>query len=626
MRELCREISKHYDVLVVGGGLAGVCAAVSAARHGSKAAIVQDRPMFGGMSSSEQRMHVVGASCHNTKKDVAETGIIHELLLANKARNERQSYVIWDSVVWEIVRYQPNLDMYLNTTYTACQTDGKKVKEVTCYQMTTEMTYHFTADIYIDATGNGTLGRFSGADWRSGEEGKAEFNEPSAPEIPNEDTQGSTMMYKAMDYKEPVQFTAPKWAYKLDEEYLKYRPHGKGVFGVLDGGKQVDGYDGQGSDNANVLPQFSAWVAGHWWNELGGKHQDIIGQSEEIRDELMKYLFGIWDHIKNSADHGASNYDLEWIGYQLGCRESRRFEGDYMLTENDIRGHRIFDDAVAYGGWPMDKHVTAGIAAPDKVPAVMLAVSEGIYTIPYRCYYSRNIDNLMFAGRDISVTSLAFGSTRVMATCAVGGQAVGTAAAMAVKYGISPREVGQQHIKELQQQLIKDDCFLPGYRNEDPQDLTHSDKIRVSATNFQPGCEPENVINGMPREYEGKSNMWQSQGLDDAVLTIDLGEKKAVKEMHIVFDSNLNREIMCSIFETNTCKQPKHTPVELVKDFEVTFYCDGEVVDKRAYEGNFQRHNVIPVSQDGLTVDKITVKVTATNGTENARIFEVRLY
>lgn len=625
MREMCKDVTKHYDVLVIGGGLAGVCAAVAAARHGAKTAIVQDRPMFGGMSSSEQRQHVVGASCHNTKRDVAETGIIHEILLANKARNERQAYVIWDSVVWEIVRYQPNLDMYLNTTYTACQSDGKRVTGVTCYQMTTEVTYHFTAKVYIDSTGNGTLGRFAGADWRSGEEGKNEFNEPSAPDVPNEDTQGSTMMYKAMDYGEPVQFTAPKWAYKLDEEYLKHRPHGRGVFGVLDGGEQVDGYDGQGTANANVLPQFSAWVAGHWWNELGGKHQDIIGQSEEIRDELMKYMFGIWDHIKNFNDHGAATYDLEWVGYQPGCRESRRFEGDYMLTENDVREHRIFEDAVAYGGWPMDKHVTGGIAAPNELPARFLAVSDGIYTIPYRCYYSRNIDNLMFAGRDISVSSLAFGSTRVMATCAVGGQAVGTAAALAVKYGCTPRGVGQ-HIKELQQALIKDDCFIPGYQNEDPGDLAHGPKVSVSATSFLPGCEPENVVKGLPREYGGQSNMWQSDGLDNAVLTVNLGEKKPVKEMHIVFDSNLNREIMCSIFETNTCKQPRHTPVELVKDFEVTFYCDGQIVDKREYKNNCQRHNVIAVKQEGLVVDQISIKVNSTNGTENARIFEVRLY
>ena len=626
MKELSRDVSKHYDVIVVGGGLAGVCAAVSAARHGAKTAIVQDRPMFGGMSSSEQRQHVVGASCHNTKRDVAETGIIHEILLANKARNERQAYVIWDSVVWEIVHYQPNLDMYLNTTYTACQSDGRKVLGITCYQMTTEITYHFTADIFVDATGNGTLGRFAGADWRSGEEGKDEFNEPSAPEIPNEDTQGSTMMYKATDYGEPVQFKAPKWAYKLDEEYLKYRPHGKGVFGVLDGGEQVDGYDGQGKDDANVLPQFSAWVAGHWWNELGGKHQDIIGQSEEIRDELMKYMFGIWDHIKNSANHGASNFDLEWVGWQPGCRESRRFEGDYMLTENDVRAHRIFEDAVAYGGWPMDKHVTGGIAAPNELPARFLAVCDGIYTIPYRCYYSRNIENLMFAGRDISVSSLAFGSTRVMATCAVGGQAVGTAAAMAIQYNCSPREVGREHINELQQTLIKDDCFIPGFQNDDPNDLARGSKVHVSATSYLPGYEPENVTRGLPREYEGKSNMWQSDGLENAVLTVDLGETKAVKEMHSVFDSNLNREIMCSIFETNTCKQPKHTPVELVKDFDVLFYRDGKLVEQREYKDNYQRHNVIAVSQEGLSVDRISVKVHSTNGTKNARIFEIRLY
>ena len=161
-------------------------------------------------------------------------------------------------------------------------------------------------------------------------------------------------------------------------------------------------------------------------------YNDIIEDAEDIRDELIKCVYGVWDHLKNGGDHGAQNLDLDWVGIVPGYRESRRLEGDYILTENDIRANRIFPDAVAYGGWAMDIHTPGGLHDLDRQPSNVLNF-EGAYTIPYRCYYSRNMENLMMAGRDISASKIAFSSVRVMGTCAIGGQAVGTAAAMAVQ-------------------------------------------------------------------------------------------------------------------------------------------------------------------------------------------------
>ncbi len=158
----------------------------------------------------------------------------------------------------------------------------------------------------------------------------------------------------------------------------------------------------------------------------------------------------MWDHLKNVGDHGIENYDLDWVGMIPGYRESRRLEGDYILTENDVRSNRVFPGAVAYGAWPMDIYVRGGILDFDKYPSQVFNY-DGYFSIPYRCYYSSDVPNLMMAGRDISTSKMAFGATRVMGTCAVGGQAVGTAAAMAVQRGCTPRDVELFHIAELQQ-------------------------------------------------------------------------------------------------------------------------------------------------------------------------------
>ena len=170
---------KLYDLVVVGGGLSGMCAAIAAARHGVKVALVHARPVFGGNASSEIRMHICGASCHISKEDVAETGILEEILLENKNRNPYQNYSIWDSILWEKLYYQKNLDIYLNTTLNDVEKENNRIVKITCYQSTTEMTFDFNSVIFLDATGNGTLGYFAEAEYSIGSEGKVEYNEPA---------------------------------------------------------------------------------------------------------------------------------------------------------------------------------------------------------------------------------------------------------------------------------------------------------------------------------------------------------------------------------------------------------------------------------------------------------------
>ena len=610
-------IEKKFDIVVVGGGLSGMCAAIAAARHGANTAIVQNRSVFGGNASSEIRMHIVGASSHAAKPDLAETGILMELLLENKRRNPYASFPVFDSVLWEAVRYQPGLTSYLNTNMDDVVMENGRIRTVICHQNTTETQLRLSADIFIDATGHGTLGVLAGCGSRMGTEAKSEFNEADAADMANTDTMGNSLMFSAVDRGEKVDFVKPDWAYTFTEEQLKFREHANSIGSHADGGRLVAFEEGSGR-----LPNFSNVDSGYWWIELGGDYDDIIRQSEDIRDELVKCVYGVWDHLKNQGDHGVDNLDLDWVGMVPGTRESRRLEGDYLLNENDVRGNRIFEDAVAYGGWQMDQHTPGGIMAFDQVPSRILNF-KGCYTIPYRCFCSREVPNLMMAGRDISTTKTAFGSTRVMGTCAVGGQAAGTAAAMAVHYGVTPRQLGKEHMDELQQTLLKDDCYIPGFANHDPADLCRG--AEVTAGSHKPGFEPEQVISGVARRVGQQENAWESEDLESAVLTLKLKGEPSVSQVRITFDPNLTRELMPSMTRNVRNRQSKGLPPELVKDYRVELLKDNVPVWSREVTGNSRRLNVLDL-ETPVPCDSIRITVSATYGIPTARIFEVRAY
>lgn len=604
----------EYDIVVVGGGLSGVCAALAAARHGAKTALVQARPMFGGNASSEIRMHVCGASANMKKPMLEESGILYELMLENKARNDYFNYSIWDMVLYQKVRAQENLTFYLNAVMDDCEVSENAVKSITVYQQTTETRYIIRGSIFVDATGNATLGYLAGAEYRTGSEGKEEFHEPHAPEKPDNNRMGNTLLFKAVDRGTSINFKRPDFAYTFTEEQLKYRTHGK----VSEQSKAELSEEELHITSVGA----SAIDCGYWWVELSGKTEDIIDEYEEIRDELVSCIYGVWDHMKNGGDHGAENYDLEWVGMLPGTRESRRLVGDYLLNENDVLENRRFDDAVCYGGWPMDIHTSGGLFDFDKHPTDIFPF-DGAYTIPYRSYYSKNISNLMMAGRNISATKMAMGSTRVMGTCATGGQAVGTAAAMCIDRKCLPRDI-LYHVRELQQTLLKDDCFIPGVLNADEKDKARNAK--VTANSEKNGFEGFHVINGVARPAEGKENMWSSDGIpaEGASVSLKLSAPAEVSQIILVFDTNFHYSIKQTQNSKRQGQQRIGIPPELVKNYTITLWNRETVVFEKRIFDNYQRRNAVDIPS--VYCDKVTVTVTETNGCKDVHIFEIRIY
>ena len=605
-----KERNLHFDFVVVGGGMTGLCAAIAAARRGTKTVLVQDRPVLGGNASSEVRMHICGASENQKKPELNEGGIVHELMLNNKRVNDSACFSIWDAVMFDAAKKEKNLTLLLNTVMLSAEKENGKVKSIECYQLTTEHRLLISGDIFADCTGNATLCAFTGAEWRTGSEGKDIYNEPHAPEKSNNERMGNTLLFKAANVGHPVKFTPPVDVMHFTDEDLKLRKHSQEI--------PPEVLKTATADEIRMLFDGYCQDYGYWWIELTGEKADIIDEYEDIRDQLVKAVYGVWDHIKN-CDTGAENYELTWVGMYPGVRESRRVVGDYTLTENDILSNRRFEDGVAYGGWQIDNHAPRGLLDKDAVPSFVYHF-DGSYDIPYRCYLVSGFENLYVGGRAISASKLAMASSRVMATCAIGGQAIGTAASMAIKAGESIRQVD---MKALRQELVKDDCWLPGEVNEDEKDLARTAK--VSAASEENGCEAVNVLSGVTRALEGKSNAWHSAGeAQGAWLQLEMQSPAAISMVQVVLDSNFNLEKKISLSSRRLKQQENGVPKELLKDFDIVLLKDGKETARTAVRENYHRLVRLPFEQ--VPCDTVKLEAIATNGIPEARVFEIRLY
>jgi hypothetical protein len=591
----------HTDFVVVGGGLAGVCAALAAARNGGKVVLLQDRSVLGGNASSEIRMHVVGADVHGRRPGARESGLIEELRLEDAARNPHRSYSQWDLLLYEKVTAEPNITLLLDTDCTGCTTEpatdgSRRISAVQAVRQSTEETFTIHAKVFADCSGDGRLGVEAGADFTSGREAKADYGESHALDVADRQTLGSSILFTARRHDTPQPFIAPAWVRRFQKHEFKFRP--------------IEGFE-----------------YGYWWAEWGGQ-LDTIKDNPAIRHELLRIALGLWDYVKNSGDHpGSAHWALDWVGALPGKRESRRFLGPHVLTQQDLEAGRLFPDTVAYGGWPLDLHPPSGIDAIAEAPCRHINLA-GLYAIPLRALCSRNIGNLLFAGRNISATHVAFASTRVMATCAVMGQAVGTAAALAAASGasaIASHFIGTE-IARLQQRLLRDDAFLPGLRHEDPADLARQAAITASGETAR-GAAAQ-VTDGVTRELfppfgpwaDGATHRWESPVLP-GWIELAWPTAQTVGEIHVTFDTGFERELTLSASDSTTRKVVRAPQPELARDYEILL--DGRPVV--TVTDNLLRKRVHRLTQP-VTASRLRLVVKSTHGTPHARIFEIRAY
>ena len=581
------------DLVVVGGGLAGVCAALSAARNGARVILVQDRSVLGGNASGEVKMHIVGADCHGTRPGARESGLIEELKLEDAARNPHRSYSQWDLLLYEKIILEPNITLLLDTDCIGCEVDqsggSRRITAVHAVRSSTEDSFILTAPFFADCSGDGRLGSEAGADFTVGREARSAYGESLARDTADAHTLGSSILFTARRHATPQPFIAPSWVRSFQKHEFLHRP--------------IRGYE-----------------YGYWWSEWGGQ-LDTLKDNAAIRHELLRIALGIWNYIKNSGEHpDSSHWALDWVGAIPGKRETRRFLGPHVLTQQDIESGRVFSDQVAYGGWWLDLHPPSGIDAITELPCVQHHFPH-LYTIPLRCLYSRNVANLFFAGRNVSATHVAFASTRVMGTCAVMGQAIGTAAALARH---AAADIGAffdaTQLTRLQQQLLRDDAFLPGLRPV-PAPVAPA----VSASSALAGSPADAVLDGHTRELvshlgpwaDGATHRWESAALP-AWLELTWPAPRAITTIHLTFDSGFQRELILSASDSTTAKTIRGPQPELVRDYDLLL--DDQVV--AVVKGNYLRRRVhhLPAS---VSARRLRLVVHATNGVSTARVFAV---
>ncbi|TRY18233.1 FAD-dependent oxidoreductase [Tessaracoccus rhinocerotis] len=438
------------DVVVAGGGMAGICAAIAAARQGLDVVLVQNRPVLGGNSSSEVRVWVCGATATGHQRYARETGIVGELYLQNEFVNPLGNPAYWDLVLLEAVNAEPRIRLFLNTHIHDVHVSGSTVDAISAHVLGSERDLCIRADYFIDCTGDGFVAARAGAEFMLGREARGEFDEGWAPEVADDTTLGSTILFYTKEESEPVPFVAPSFAIDVAQtSILESR--------ILRTG-----------DNG----------AAYWWIEWGGE-LDVVGDNERIRDELWAVIYGIWDYIKNSGNFDADTLTLEWVGSIPGKREYRRILGSYVMTQSDVEVNRRKSDAIGFGGWSIDLHPSKGVYEPKG--AAQQIYPPGIYDIPFGILHARGVDNLLMAGRNVSASHVAFGSLRVMATCGVMGEAAGTAAAVCRDRGLLPAELAAD-VRPLQERLLRADAALAGLALHDPTDLAPYAKVAASST------------------------------------------------------------------------------------------------------------------------------------------------
>lgn len=584
-----------WDLVVVGAGSGGVPTAVAAARKGLKVALITDRPVVGGNASDESYVSFSGAGSHNEGSQ--ETGIANEIKCLHYKFD-----LTWQGAMEKLIENEKNITLFTDTLCTDAETDNGKITSIECTDTLTLEKSRYYAPVFADCTGDCWLAYYAGAKYRIGRESYREYFEDSAPESGDIMTMSGCLKgligkteitgYLAEDTGEKQEFVLPEFCRKLPEEL--YRDCGR------------------------------VYTA-DWWLENTNDFDDLF-DGEYTRDELICLTLGYFDWLKNSekTKKQAENYKLTELSVFNAKRENRRVLGDYVLKFGDLKNSVKFEDGVAYCGWNVDVHNIKGMFSGKEGP---FDLDEHIKPsqIPYRCLYSKNINNLFVASRGISVTHIALGSTRVQSTIATVGQAVGTAAAYCKKYGILPREVGEKHIKELQQQLLLDDQTLTGVFNEDERDLARTSRVWASDTakeeiiactkNFTVCPSAENVIKGYFRDEKVSQGWYSHIGLPQS-LVFELDRKSEISAIQVTTDTDLYNPLWS--FRDMPVFGKTATKIKYEVFGENGWVRVGET------ENNFLR--VMRITFPTVTADKVRITVEDSNDGKSAKIFEVRIY
>jgi len=442
----------EYDFVVVGGGIAGICAAVSAARLGLSVALVHDRPVLGGNNSSEVRVHL---GAYQNLPPYPRLGDVLAEFGPKNAGNARDAANYEDALKMKVVKAEKNLDLFLDEHVNGVATNGDgSIVSVSAVNTRTGVTGAYSARWFADCTGDGTVGYLAGADFRMGREAKSETNEPDAPEKADMITMGASVQWYAGEMGNREEGTGKREDFPIRPWMLKT------------------------INEANCSPH----LRGDWWWEAG-LGRDQISEAEYIRDYGLLVAYSNWAFVKNgySGKDAFADKELKWVAYNAGRRESRRLLGDFILDQNHLRNKDFQPDGTCATTWTIDLHLpkTAQESRFEGEPYQSNSLNEKIwpYPVPYRCLYSRNVPNLFMAGRDISVTHIALGTTRLMRTHGMMGEVVGMAAAVCKNHGCNPRDVYTAHLGELKELMTKGvgDCKRHSRQDYNVQDSLDPD-------------------------------------------------------------------------------------------------------------------------------------------------------
>ena len=454
------EEAGNFDLVVVGGGMAGITSAVAAARLGSKVALVQDRPVLGGNSSSEIRVFPGGNVL--TGPNPALGALEHELDPGGMGGNANKDGAYYaDEKKNYVVASEPNIRLFLNLHAIRVEKAGNRIIAVVARDVRTGRDLRFSAAVFADCTGDATIGALAGADFRVGREGKAETGESLAPEKPDTQVMGQTFMWYAEEAKQATEFPDCPWAVEFNERTAQRT------------------------------------TKGDWDWELGMR-QDQIRDAEEIRDYAYRALYGNWSFLKNHAANRAAyeRQALSWVAFVAGKRESRRLLGDVILREQDLVEQVPYPDGSAVATWGIDLHYPSpenSKAFPGgEFRSIYESKKHAPYAIPYRCFYSRNIENLFMAGRNVSVTHVALGTVRVQRTTAMMGEVVGMAASLCRKFQTTPRGVYQAHLGDLKALMAKGIGREEGVR--EVTELPSGFSVSSSAATWKPAIAGRTLV------------------------------------------------------------------------------------------------------------------------------------